>query len=118
MRREYGELVHLGRVDDQIKVWGHRVELAEIEAVLRRNPAIVDAVVLTIPADDGEVDLHAVYSGGPVGEAGLARTLEQLPVYMRPRFFHQRAEMPLTATDKVDRRQLAEEVVQRRLARQ
>jgi non-ribosomal peptide synthetase component F len=116
IRREHGELVHLGRIDTQVKVWGHRVELAEIEATLRRHPAIVDAVVLTVTAEDGEMDLHALYTGTPVGESELAQLLEQLPFYMRPRHFHHRDDIPLTSVDKVDRRRLAEELVLARAA--
>jgi amino acid adenylation domain-containing protein len=108
--REHGELVHVGRIDDQIKVRGHRVELAEIEGTLRRHTEILDAVVVTVVAADGETDLHALYTGGPVAEAELVRLAEQLPVYMRPRYFHHRTALPLTAVDKVDRRRLADEL--------
>jgi amino acid adenylation domain-containing protein len=111
VRREHGELVHMGRIDDQIKVWGHRVELAEIEATLRRHPLILDAVVTSAAATDGEHDLHALYTGEPVGDDELAQLLELLPVYMRPHYFHHRDQIPLTSTDKVDRRRLAQELI-------
>jgi non-ribosomal peptide synthetase component F len=110
VRREYGELVHVGRIDDQIKVWGHRVEVAEIEATLRRHPSITDAVVMAITSDDGETDLHALYTGNQLDERELSGLIAPLPVYMRPRQFHHREQIPLTSVDKVDRRRLTEEL--------
>lgn len=111
IRRECGELVHMGRIDHQIKVRGNRVELGEIEATLRKHPAIVEAVVIATTADDGEIDLHALYTGGQVADEEFARLMEDLPAYMRPRGFHHRKEIPLTEVDKLDRKRLAEEFV-------
>ena len=111
VRREDGELVHLGRVDDQIKVRGNRVELGEIESALRRHPAIADVVVVALTAADGEVDLHAVYVGDPVADKDFARLCEDLPVYMRPKGYHHRDSIPLAANGKVDRRRLTADIV-------
>jgi amino acid adenylation domain-containing protein len=110
VRREHGELVHLGRVDDQIKVRGNRVELGEIESALRRHPAIAEVVAVTVTAADGEVDLHAAYTGDRVDDADLARLLDELPVYMRPRAYHHRDSIPLAANGKVDRKGLTAEI--------
>ncbi|SFB13831.1 amino acid adenylation domain-containing protein [Amycolatopsis marina] len=108
VRREAGELVHQGRVDHQVKVLGNRVELGEIESALRRHAAIAEAVVVTIPAVDGEVDLHAFYLGDPIAEDELSRLVAELPRYMRPRGFHHREEIPVTDNGKVDRRRLVD----------
>lgn len=110
VRREDGELVHLGRFDDQVKVRGNRVELGEIESALRRHPAITDVVVLTLAAADDEIDLHAVYAGDPVAESDFARILADLPVYMRPRSYHRRDVIPLAANGKVDRKRLIADI--------
>lgn len=110
VRREAGELVHLGRVDDQIKVRGNRVELGEIESTLRRHPAIAEVVVVAIPAADGEIDLHAVYAGEPVDDADFARLCAELPVYMRPKGYHHRPSIPLASNGKVDRRRLTADI--------
>lgn len=48
-----GSIEFLGRVDDQIKIRGFRVELGEIEAVLQRHPAIQDAAILVSEASTG-----------------------------------------------------------------
>lgn len=109
VRRESGELVHLGRIDDQIKIRGNRVELGEIESALRKHPAIAEVVVITLTAADGEIDLHALYTGSEVPDAELAGMVEELPQYMRPRGFHHRAEIPLTTVGKVDRKRLTDE---------
>lgn len=109
-RLEHGELVHLGRIDGQIKIRGNRVELGEIESTLRRHPAIAEVVVLTVTADDGETDLHALHTGGVVTSAEFSELLAQLPRYMRPKGFHHRDSIPLTTVGKVDRKRLAEEL--------
>lgn len=106
VRRESGELVHQGRVDHQVKVLGNRVELGEIESALRRHSSVVEAVVVAIPSADGEVDLHAFYTGEVLAEGELNRLVADLPPYMHPRGFHHRAEIPLTDVDKVDRKRL------------
>ncbi|PZG02567.1 AMP-binding protein [Micromonospora deserti] len=111
VRREFGELVHQGRIDHQVKVRGNRVELGEIEAALRTHPAVVEAVVVTVTAADGELDLYAVYTGEPLADDDLAGLVRHLPAYMRPRGFHHRSEIPLTEVDKVDRRRLTTELL-------
>jgi amino acid adenylation domain-containing protein len=108
-RIEHGELVHLGRVDEQIKIRGNRVELGEIESALRRHPAIAEVVVITVTAEDGEMDLHALYTGGEVTEDEFNHLLERLPRYMHPRGFHHRDSVPLTTVGKVDRKRLTDE---------
>jgi amino acid adenylation domain-containing protein len=110
IRKEHGQLVHVGRIDTQVKLSGYRVELAEIEGALRRHPAIVEAVAITVPAADGEVDLHAVYTGDRVEEDDVARLFDALPVYMRPRYVHHREDIPLSNDAKIDRRRLVEEL--------
>lgn len=108
VRRVDGTLLHLGRFDLQVKVRGNRVELGEIESVLRRRPGVAEVVVVPVRADDGEIDLHAVYTGDDVDDTEFASLVETLPPYMRPRGFHHHDEIPLTTVGKVDRRLLAE----------
>jgi non-ribosomal peptide synthetase component F len=110
VRRENGELVHLGRIDNQVKVRGNRVELGEIESVLRQHPMITEVVVVTRTATDGEVDLHAIYTGSRLGDAELANQVADLPGYMRPRAYHYRDSIPLAPNGKVDRKGLEETV--------
>jgi acyl-coenzyme A synthetase/AMP-(fatty) acid ligase len=104
VRTESGELVHLGRLDRQVQVAGARVELGEIEAVLRAHPAVRDAAVVMRP--DGRT-IAAFYTGSEVPAADLRATMRRrLPGYMVPVEYHWLPVMPLSANGKVDRRGL------------
>ncbi|HWO66209.1 MAG TPA: amino acid adenylation domain-containing protein [Umezawaea sp.] len=103
VRVENGDLVHLGRLDHQVKVRGYRIELGEIETVLARHPDVVDAVVLAVRTDE-EVRLDAFFSGTPVPDKQLVRwTRARLPLHMVPRRFHHVDALPLNANGKTDR---------------
>lgn len=107
VRLEHGQLVHLGRLDNQVKVRGYRVEPGEIEAVLRGHPKLDDVVVLGLPAAD-EIVLHAAYTGSPVDPAELTALVSaHLPPYMVPERFWHLEEFPLNANGKTNRIQLA-----------
>jgi amino acid adenylation domain-containing protein len=108
---EDGNLVHLGRLDDQVKIRGFRIELGEVESVLRRHPNITEVVVLPVTGTDGGTDLHALYTGRQVPPDELAVLVRELPSYMLPRGYHFRASLPLSAVGKIDRGQLAAELV-------
>ncbi|GGN93965.1 hypothetical protein GCM10011579_092990 [Streptomyces albiflavescens] len=104
---EGGGLVHLGRLDHQVKVSGYRVELGEIEAALREHPAVTDAVALALDAGDGEVELVAAYTGSQEAQEELLATLHaRLPGYMVPRALTAFAAFPLTQNGKIDRKAL------------
>jgi amino acid adenylation domain-containing protein len=106
-RVEHGELVHLGRLDHQVKVRGYRVELGEVETALRRYPELHEVVVVATRIA-GETELLAAYTGEPVPPARLMHWLrERLPVHMVPRRFHHLPALPRNPNGKVDRLQLA-----------
>ncbi|MEV5912365.1 amino acid adenylation domain-containing protein [Streptomyces chartreusis] len=102
-----GVLEFLGRLDDQVKVRGHRVELGEVEAALLTHPDVARAAVLLVDgrlmayveprSDAAEPDTRAV-------RAFLSRVL---PPYMLPGRVRTTPAMPLTGTGKIDRRRLA-----------
>nr|WP_062330537.1 non-ribosomal peptide synthetase [Herbidospora sakaeratensis] len=97
-----GDLEYLGRLDDQLKVRGHRIEPGEVEAHLRAHPAVRDAVVT---APGGRLTAHVVADG----EADVIGFLGgRLPAYMVPSVVVPIAEVPLGAGGKVDRRALPE----------
>ncbi len=106
-----GEIEYLGRIDQQIKVRGFRVELGEIEAALAALAGVREAAVLALPGPGGERRLVAFVS--PRGEkppaaAALRQLLrERLPEHMVPAVFVELAALPLNANGKVDRRALA-----------
>jgi amino acid adenylation domain-containing protein len=112
IRLEDGLLVHLGRLDHQVQVRGYRVELGEIEAVLRTHPKLDDVIVLGLPAD-GEITLHAAYTGTPVEAAELsALAAARLPPYMVPGRYWHLDELPLNTNGKTDRLRLAAQLAQ------
>ncbi|KAI9239022.1 MAG: Non-ribosomal peptide synthetase module [Podila humilis] len=102
-----GELVFLGRRDNQIKIRGYRVELGEIEVRLVEHSAVREAVVVvTGEGSDKRLVAYVVSS-----QDNLARTLREhlsaaLPEYMVPSAFVRLDTMPLNNNGKVDRQAL------------
>ncbi|WP_028183520.1 amino acid adenylation domain-containing protein [Salinispora arenicola] len=105
-----GTLVHLGRLDQQVKVHGYRVELGEVEATLRTHPGVGDAVVLAHPDDRGDTDLYAVCTGTAPPDELIAGLRTRLPAYMVPREVTVVDCLPLNANGKTDRRALSEQL--------
>jgi amino acid adenylation domain-containing protein len=106
-----GTLEFLGRVDQQVKVRGFRIEPGEVEAALRTHPGVADAVVLAL--GESGADRRLVAYVVPAGTAGLAAELKAhlgglLPEFMVPSSIVPLDELPLTPTGKVDRRKLSE----------
>lgn len=123
-----GVLEFLGRVDTQVKVRGYRVELGEIEALLKKYPGVREAVVLARkePLSDEPGSTKAQEASGDNGhsavrlvgyvvtarrasamQARLQRYLEaHLPPYMVPANLVMLESLPLTPGGKVDRRAL------------
>ncbi len=109
---EDGVIKYLGRIDDQVKVRGNRVELGEIQSVLEGHPAVRQAVVSASEDDGGEIRLTAYVVLIPQRKANtteLRRHLGQsLPDYMIPSGFVFLKAMPLLPNGKTDRRALPE----------
>lgn len=97
---ERGELVFLGRKDQQVKHMGHRVELGEIEAAALRHPQIQSGCCV----HDGQSGRLVLYYAGALTTGELALWLrEKLPRYMVPNRLVKLAALPLTPNGKVDR---------------
>ncbi|WP_344531033.1 amino acid adenylation domain-containing protein [Streptomyces albiaxialis] len=104
-----GRLQFLERLDHQVKIRGHRVELGEIEAALRALPGLTDAVVTTAPDAHGTTRLIAHVAGAPQApgpDAVKAAVAEVLPAYMVPSAVVVLDALPLTPNGKVDRKAL------------
>ncbi|MDF3149260.1 amino acid adenylation domain-containing protein, partial [Streptomyces sp. T21Q-yed] len=102
-----GVLEFLGRLDGQVKVRGHRVELGEVEAALLTHPDVARAAVLLV---DGR--LVAYVEPRPGSDEPDAREVRAflsrvLPPYMLPGHIRPVPAMPLTGTGKIDRNSLA-----------
>ncbi|HEY7767287.1 amino acid adenylation domain-containing protein, partial [Longimicrobium sp.] len=103
-----GELEYLGRIDQQVKVRGFRIEPGEIEAALRTHPAVGEAVVAARADGSGGVRLvayHLAAEGMARPEAAQLRAWlrERLPDAMVPGAFVALDTFPLTPSGKVDR---------------
>ncbi len=110
-RLDDGRLEWCGRLDDQIKVRGFRVEPLEIEAVLVAHPAVSQVVVTASAAPGGNaVHLAAFFvatdSAAPSSEELRGFLAERLPAFMVPAAFVPLKSLPRTSTGKVDRRAL------------
>ena len=91
-----GELVYLGRRDDQVKVRGYRTELGEVEAALARQPGVREAAVVLRD--------HRLIGYVVGGDHDVLTALKaELPDYMVPSVLVPMAELPLTPQGKVDR---------------
>ena len=106
---EAGNVQCLGRVDDQVKVRGFRVELGEIEAVIAREPGI--ATVAVILKEVGDVEQLVSYyvastDAAPVSSELRACLAAQLPPYMVPARFEVVQIMPRLTSGKIDRKAL------------
>lgn len=111
--REDNSLLILGRVDDQIKLRGYRIEPGEIERRLMEHPQIIDATVLSQQANDSDEPrlIAFVKSTGPVDAQSMRTFARQtLPDYMVPAVFIELEEFPLTPNGKVDKAQLTDVV--------
>jgi amino acid adenylation domain-containing protein len=106
-RLEDGCHVFLGRLDDQVKVLGHRLELGEIEAALRTLPGITDAAALAWPVVDGTAHGVLAFTVGTADERSARRRLmELLPAYAIPSRFISLDALPTNSSGKVDRKRL------------
>jgi len=103
-----------GRLDDQIKLHGYRIELADIEANIRELPGVQDAIVVVVKENEVPSSLVAcvILAPGNADGAAGARTLrtqlqKHLPQYMVPRTIRFFERFPETSNGKADRARLA-----------
>jgi amino acid adenylation domain-containing protein len=103
-----GAVEYLGRLDQQVKIRGNRVELGEIEAALVEDPAVsAAAVALSSSTSDTRLVAHLVPAGSFVDiDEVRQRLMRRLPAYMVPTTWTVLASMPLTSSGKIDRRAL------------
>ncbi|BBH45202.1 non-ribosomal peptide synthetase [Pseudomonas sp. KU43P] len=106
-------LEYLGRLDQQVKVRGFRVEPEEVQACLLGQPGVEQALVL-IHQDAVGAQLVGYYSGPALAEALLANLAQRLPAYMVPAQLIALQHLPLGPSGKVDRKALPAPVWQQR----
>ncbi|PPA82098.1 non-ribosomal peptide synthetase [Brevibacillus laterosporus] len=105
-----GLIEYIGRMDHQVKIRGHRVELGEVETVLLRHHKIQEAAVIAKKDTLEQAYLCAYFvETEQVSITELREYIaKELPMYMIPSYFVRLDKMPLTPNDKIDRKALPE----------
>ncbi len=110
--REDGNIEFLGRLDEQAKIRGYRVEPAEVAAALRLQADVADAAVIVDHDAEGQARLIAylqMAAGKSCDVPGLRRRLlQELPAHMAAAVFVPLERIPYTPQGKLDRSQLPE----------
>ncbi len=114
--QEDGEIVYLGRADDEVKIRGHRVDLGEIESVMMRDPEVPTAAVKHLKGGTAgdELAAYLVITDPDRPAAQVTELLnrvheamrETLPPYMVPAYMETISELPMLPSGKVARKNL------------
>lgn len=106
-RRRDGAIEVLGRLDEQVKINGHRVEPAQVEAALSAHPLVAFAAAAVRPGPDGRARLvgYVVRCDADAGVPADLRThlADLLPAYLLPDTLVAVSELPVTSSGKLDR---------------
>jgi amino acid adenylation domain-containing protein len=117
-----GDYHYVGRIDDQLKVRGFRIEPREIEVVLETHPEVAASLVVAHDYGDGDVRLIAYLVPNdpdidPEWAEGirtkLADELTALPSYLRPSAFMSIPALPVTVNGKIDKSALPTPLIRR-----
>ncbi|RLJ80977.1 non-ribosomal peptide synthetase, partial [Pedobacter alluvionis] len=103
-----GNIEFTGRIDDQVKVRGYRIEPGEIENALQRFEQVESATVLVSEGADAEKKIVAYFVGnGNISEQELSLWMSsRMPDYMLPDIYLQIERFPLNANGKIDKAKL------------
>lgn len=105
-----GNIKYIGRIDNQVKIRGNRVELGEIESCLLSFVGIFEAAVIALTDENGSAYLGAyIVAESKIPHKDLRHFIQnELPSYMIPSYFVQMDEFPLSSSGKLDRKALPE----------
>jgi len=112
-----GELLHLGRLDNQIKLRGFRIELDEIRNVLLRCRGVEAAAALfsqrdKLDAATARIDAYVILADGHLKDV-WQQAMQLLPEYMLPTSIARVSAMPLTANGKLDAKAIGERILEK-----
>ncbi|NNE00360.1 MAG: amino acid adenylation domain-containing protein, partial [Pirellulaceae bacterium] len=112
-QRVDGQIDFLGRIDDQIKLHGYRIELQEIDAIVCLHPEVAGAAVKVIDGDSPNAKLaafvsrqHPESSADEFLDSIKRHVAEKLPAYKRPTAWELLPRLPIGPNGKINRRQL------------
>ncbi|ORX82207.1 acetyl-CoA synthetase-like protein, partial [Anaeromyces robustus] len=111
---ENGEIIFVGRNDFQVKINGQRVELSEIENIIKKYPEIIYAVIIYKKNIDNNnnnnlICYYKTNSNKELNENDLKEFVsKQLPSYMCPNYYMRLNEIPLSPSGKLNRKALPE----------
>ncbi|WP_028595418.1 non-ribosomal peptide synthetase [Paenibacillus assamensis] len=110
-----GNIQYFGRMDQQVKIRGHRIEIGEIETQLMQLSEVQDCVVVATRDDSDQVYLCAYIVGQLEGVSsdmqGIRQQLvDRLPDYMVPAVFMELERIPVNVNGKIDRKALPKPV--------
>lgn len=104
---EAGIYHHLGRIDNQVKIRGHRIELGEVEAHLAEVCGSDSVATVAWPLDHGSArGLVAFHCAGPSAPEIREALMKVLPLYAVPYMVKKLDAIPLTENGKIDRKTL------------
>ncbi|XOV73036.1 MAG: amino acid adenylation domain-containing protein [Verrucomicrobiota bacterium] len=104
---EEGDLLYLGRIDDQLKIRGHRVEPGEIEQILSSHESVTEGCVIGHQMGTGSQGLVAFYAGTTTQADLRAYLRERLPGHMVPTQIVRVDKLPVTPNGKIDKSALS-----------
>jgi D-alanine--poly(phosphoribitol) ligase subunit 1 len=109
MRDPDGDLLYIGRVDNQVQIQGFRVEMGEIESHARKFPNSGQLAAIALPNDVGNIQVYLIMEGFNGSVDAVKEFLkDRLPSYMWPNRIITLAEFPKTVGGKIDRKALAD----------
>jgi len=100
-----GNIEFLGRIDEQVKIRGHRIELGEIDSVLRTLSGVTDCAVIV---RDEQIFAYIVSNEQIDSQSIMTELARHLPEYMLPSGMMQLNQIPITRNGKLDKRALPE----------
>ena len=100
-------MIYLGRFDSEVKVLGHRVELGEVEAVVRNLCGVAGVVAVAWPNSNNADGIELFLEAKKCDAELLTKQLKaKLPYYMVPRRIRTLPKLPLNPNGKYDRKAL------------
>ncbi|MGH2666782.1 amino acid adenylation domain-containing protein [Flavobacterium sp.] len=104
-----GTIYYIGRIDNQVKIRGNRIELGEVESAIMEYPGITKAVAVSKEVNNEKTLVAYYLQEQDIDKAEIRNYLQKkLPEYMVPSFYAVLESLPLTSSGKTDKKALPE----------